>query len=301
MSSLNINDFLKDTDEIERSKIESPQQYLSLPDIINERYKIKKILGVGGMGIVYEVSDLLLSSLQISNNRLAIKVLNEEASQFNDAQYILVNEYLQTQKLCHPNIVPIQHMGLCNKSQKAYLLMPIVQGEQLSTLLDSPVATLSNKERVTFSIQLINAISHCHQRSVIHSDIKPSNIMISQEGELLLFDFGISRSLEEKENRYAIDFNKVHAWSGDYAAPEVIHGTIPKKKSDLFSLSVLIYKLLFNVHPYQQVEQVKKHPMAPLASIQSLLLQGMAPNEQNRALCLNQLSDELYQLKSNVE
>ncbi|MBL4829781.1 MAG: protein kinase [Aliivibrio sp.] len=300
MSSLNINDFLTDTDEVEKPIIETPQPSQSLPNIINGRYKIKRVVGVGGMGVVYEVSDLLLSSLQISNNTLAIKILNGEANQYNDAQYILVNEYLQAKKLHHPNIVPILQMDLCNKTNKAFLLMPMIHGELLSILLDSPVTDLSKLERITYATQLVNTISHCHDRSVIHGDIKPGNVLISKSGEFFLFDFSISRSLDDKDNQYAIDYNKVHAWSGHYVAPEVLHGQAPTIKSDLFSLSVLIYKLLFNVHPYQQEELVQKHSKKSLANIQSLLLQGMTPLEKHRKLNFHQLNAELNKLVNST-
>lgn len=299
MSHLNINDFLAGSAEIEAPKsiTKAPIAH-PLPEIINNRYKIRRIAGIGGMGIVYEVSDLLLTSLNISSDRLAIKVLNAEAHQYNDAQCILINEYTQTRKLHHPNILPIQKIELCNKTDNTFLLMPLIQGDLLSILLDSPMSHISNAERVNYAIQLINAVSHCHNSSVIHGDIKPGNILISKEGHLFLFDFGISRNLNEKENQFAIDFNKVHAWSGNFSAPEVINGQTSTIKSDLFSLSILIYKLLFNIHPYQQEHLINRSTNKTLANIQQILLQGMTPKEQDRTLGFQQLKKELYRLQS---
>lgn len=253
-----------------------------IPSIINNRYKIKRVLGIGGMGVVYQVDDLLLKSIGLKQSELAIKVLSSEASAFHDADLLLVNEYQQANELHHPNIVPIQHLALCEESQRGFLIMPMIKGELLSLLLDSPFENIPNNARLKYAFILINCIIHCHKRGVIHGDLKPSNILISDTNELYLFDFSISRNINPAKNKFAINFSQVHAWSSDYAAPEVQQGNEPTIKSDLYSLSILLYKLLLNTHPYQQSKETLRNKEQQ--KIHQLLTQAMSPIPAERQL-----------------
>ncbi|MGF1807245.1 protein kinase, partial [Aliivibrio sifiae] len=149
MTEMNINHFLSDESEFNNEDSSSKKAPLkSIPKIINGRYKIKRVLGVGGMGIVYQVDDLLLKSIGLEQYEFAIKVLNSESAEFNDADLLLVNEYLQANQLQHPNIVPIQHLALCEESQRGFLVMPMIKGELLSLLLDSPFEDIPDEARL---------------------------------------------------------------------------------------------------------------------------------------------------------
>ena len=299
MTDLNIDHFLI-RDPQAKPKQASPRkrEIKPIPKIVNSRYKIKRVLGVGGMGIVYQVDDLLLKSIGLDNYELAIKVLCSEAAEFHDSDLLLVNEYLQANQLQHPNIVPIPHLALCEESQRGFLVMPMIKGELLSLLLDSPFETIPDADRLKYAFVLINCVLHCHKRGVIHGDLKPSNILISDNNELHLFDFSISRNISPDKNDFAINFTQVHAWSSDYAAPEVLQGNAPTIKSDLYSLSILLYKLLLKTHPYQQKDKKVKTRTKEQQKIHQLLLQAMSPVSSERHLNFNAL---IELLKDNIK
>ncbi|MCE7534539.1 serine/threonine protein kinase [Aliivibrio fischeri] len=300
MTDINIDHFISDdSNELDTESTRKEANTLPVPKVINERYKIKRVLGVGGMGIVYQVDDLLLKSIGLNNYHMAIKVLNSEASHFSDADLLLVNEYIQSSHLHHPNIVSIQHLAVCNESQRGFLIMPVIKGELLSLLLDSPFENIPIDTRLKYAYSLINCIHHCHKRGVIHGDLKPGNILISDSNELFLFDFSISRNLDPEKNKFTINFNQVHAWSGDYAAPEVLQGNAPTIKSDLYSVAILLYKLLLRVHPYQQNEEGPKPRTKEEQKLHHILLQAMGPVPSERQLNFKALLAIFKEIKNN--
>lgn len=300
MSELNFDQFLATTQSPARNELAPQKNTLKpIPNIINNRYKIKRVLGVGGMGIVYQADDLLLKSIGLKQSEFAIKVLSSEATAFDDADLLLVNEYQQANELHHPNIVPIHHLALCEESQRGFLVMPMIKGELLSLLLDSPFESIPDNARVKYAFILINCIIHCHKRGVIHGDLKPSNILISDSNDLYLFDFSISRNMNPTKNKFAINFNQVHAWSSDYAAPEIQQGNAPTIKSDLYSLSILLYKLLLNSHPNQQNKEVLKNRNTEQTKIHQLLMQAINPIPSERQLNFKALVALFKEIKQN--
>ena len=299
MNTMNIDQFIGENNSIDNA-IDStkPKKIKPIPKVINGRYKIKRVLGVGGMGMVYQVDDLLLHGLGIDACEFAIKVLNSEASAYHDAELILVNEYLQANQLHHPNIVPISHLALCNESQRGFLVMPMIKGDLLSLLLESPFESIPDNDRLKYAYVLINCLIHCHKRGVIHGDIKPSNVLISNNNEVHLFDFSISRNVNSEHNKFAIDFKNVHAWSGDYAAPEVLQGNAPTIKSDLYSLAILLYKLLLKTHPYQQKKDISTHRTKEEQQLHLLLLQAMRVVPSERQMNMKALLSIIKSIKT---
>lgn len=300
MTELNIDHFLATEPEIKTPEISLENNLKPLPKIVNNRYKILRVLGIGGMGVVYQVDDLLLKSIGVPQSEMALKILNSEVSVFNDSDLLLVNEYVQANQLHHPNIVPIQHLALCDESQRGFLVMPMIKGELLSLLLDSPFENIPDEHRLKYAVTLINCVNHCHKQKVIHGDLKPSNILIADSNELYLFDFSISRNINSDKNNFTVNFNQVHAWSSDYAAPEVLQGNAPTIKSDLYSLAILLYKLLLKTHPYQQNEKMLEVRNKEQQKLHQLLLQGMAPVPAERILNFKALILLFKEMKKNL-
>lgn len=268
--------------------------------VLNNRYRLDKILGVGGMGVVYQASDLLLLSLGVNQCHFAIKMLTGETQEYTDAGLLLVNEFTQAKKLQHENILPINQLDICQKTHQAFIVMPKMEGESLSMLLTSPFGITKEKERLVLASSLILAVIHCHEKGVIHGDIKPENIMIDKNGHLTLFDFSISRDVNEKNNGCAIDFSKVHAWSGDYAAPEVLAGSAPTLKSDQFSLCILLYKLIFNIHPNPRKNPETINKNLKHIDLQTSLISGMHPDPNQRQVHGSELLATLKVLKEEL-
>lgn len=229
--------------------------------LIDNRYRPARVLGVGGMSLVHEVEDMLATSLALPHRHWALKRLNADTCDYPDAQNLLLHEFILAQKLRHTHLLPINHFGIHDNT--AYLVMPILQGDSLSYLLDTQIP-LSWCERASLASQFIQALAHCHQQQVVHGDIKPGNIMVSPQGALTLFDYGISQSLVESENRFALNFEQVQAWSGRYAAPEVQEGQTPTLASDYYSAAKLLEHLLFHTQDEDELHQLQSTRLSKL-------------------------------------
>ena len=288
---------------------------LPLPDtILAGRYQLQRILGVGGMGIVYQARDLLFASLTMPCADVAIKVLNSEVSQYQDGQWLLFNEHLQGSRLAHPNIVASKHVAFCPQSQRCFLVMPLIKGELLALQLDHPTSPLTLHQRTQYALSLIAAVLHCHQHGVIHGDIKPANILLCDTGKLKLFDFSISRSLDPQQNQYALDVSKVQAWSGQYVAPEVADGSLPSLQSDTYSLALVLRRLIYLTPPQQpyhrpaitrrrhfnwskRTQSTSLNRQQILDKIAPLLQRGFTPQASQRQLDYSVLIGLLKQLR----
>jgi non-specific serine/threonine protein kinase/serine/threonine-protein kinase Stk1 len=133
--------------------------------IFNQRYQKIKILGAGGMGIVYQVKDLVLDGFYHDHVDYALKVLNTQMSHYQDSFYLLLHSFEINQQLEHPNLLKDTYFGICQTNHCAFILMPLIQGELLSLIID----ILPKKKRVELADSLSRAVIHCHQRGVIYA------------------------------------------------------------------------------------------------------------------------------------
>ena len=208
------------------------------------RYEIREIVGEGAMARVYKAYDPEI------DRTLAVKLLKSQLA--DDDQYRLrfLREARAAGVLSHPNIVTIFDVGVDGK--KPYIAMELIEGMTLSEILGSD-KVLSVKEIVEIGIQLSRALDYAHRKGVIHRDIKPGNIMLLNETTTVkVADFGICRidGAEGGEQNQQTQLGDVLG-TPNYMSPEQVMGQKVDSRSDLFSVGVVLYKLLTNALPFE--------------------------------------------------
>lgn len=190
------------------------------------RFEVIRVLGKGAQGTVYLARDSHLG------RQVAIKTLRAGA----DSMDQLLQEARIVSRLQHPNIVTLFDAG--EHRETPYLVYAFVEGETLAHQL-KPREPMQLARAVQIICGILDGISYAHQQGVIHLDLKPANVMISNTGQPLVMDFGIARTLAQKP----LDTGRING-TPHYLAPEIIEGRQPTPSSDLFSLGMMLYEMV---------------------------------------------------------
>lgn len=278
---------------------------------INDRYEVIRSIGEGGMANVYLGYDTIL------DRNVAIKVLRGDLS--NDEKFVrrFQREALSASSLAHPNIVEMYDVG--EDDGIYYIVMEYVEGKTLKQLLKKR-GTLTLSEAIDIMSQLTDGMAHAHDSYIIHRDLKPQNIMIKDDGQIKITDFGIAMALNSTQ---LTQTNSVMG-SVHYLPPEQASGKGSTIKSDIYSMGIIFYELLSGSLPFRgdnAVEIALKHMREPLPSlregnpaipqsIENIIRKATAKNPKNRydnarsmhedlltALDDERMDEEVYQYK----
>jgi serine/threonine protein kinase len=202
------------------------------------RYQIVKELGRGSMGVVYLARDPNIDRL------VAVKVLRQDRS----ADDMFVKRFLKEAKvigrLSHPHTVMVHDIG--EEQGDIYIAMEYIDGRPLSDIIKEK--HLDAKEVVEFGVQIAETLEYAHQRGVIHRDIKPSNIIVQPDGQIKITDFGIAR-IEDSSTTLQTQAGETMG-TPSYMSPEQVLGQTVDRRSDLFSLGVVLYELSTGKRPF---------------------------------------------------
>lgn len=267
--------------------------------ILNERYKLIRPIGDGGMAKVYLARDIIL------HRDVAIKILRMEYS--NDQEFIerFRREAESTISLSHDNIVNIYDVG--QEDDIYYIVMEYVEGMTLKQYIHQ-YGPASVEDAVNIMSQLTSALTHAHDNGIIHRDIKPQNILINHHGHVKVTDFGIAMALSStsltKTNNV---LGSVH-----YLSPEQARGGTATKKSDIYSLGIVLYELLTGQLPFSGESAVSialKHmqtntpfvrtfnPTIP-QSLENVVLKATAKNPFHRYQSVEEMYEDLQTVLS---
>ncbi|RBW67510.1 Stk1 family PASTA domain-containing Ser/Thr kinase [Bacillus taeanensis] len=204
---------------------------------INDRYKLLKRIGDGGMAIVYQAHDLILDRI------VAVKILRSEFS--NDEQFIkrFHREAESATSLDHSNIVSIYDVG--EEEDTYFIVMEYVEGKTLKDLIKEQ-GRIPVEESLAIMKQITSAIAHAHEHHIIHRDIKPHNILLNTEGEAKVTDFGIAMAMTSA----TITHTNSVLGSVHYFSPEQARGGITNEKSDIYSLGIVLYEMVTGELPF---------------------------------------------------
>ncbi|MBX0313719.1 Stk1 family PASTA domain-containing Ser/Thr kinase [Planococcus glaciei] len=261
---------------------------------INGRYKILELIGGGGMSNVYLAHDMIL------DRDIAIKILRYDFSNEEELQRRFQREALSTTSLAHPNIVNIFDVG--EEESIHYLVMEYVPGKTLKEYIidHSPV---SPEEAVKIMTQLTSALAHAHQNQIVHRDIKPQNILMDKEGNVKISDFGIAMALS------ATSYTQTNSVLGTvhYLSPEQARGGTANKKSDIYSLGIVMYELLTGQLPFSgesavsialkhlqtETPSLKKLVPSMPQSLENIVLKATAKNPQHRYQSADEMQEDI--------
>lgn len=209
---------------------------------LSGRYRLDELLGQGGMGVVFRAADLQMPGVHV-----AIKLLKPEFRQMPELLNVLRESVRKVRSLPHPNIASVY--SLDSDGQSDFVIMELLQGQTLQALLDGEFARgLPIGMARSLIGDLCSALAYAHDHSVIHSDIKPSNIFVTPSGRAKLFDFDIARVLRGPVGYF--DARQVDAMTCAYSSIEMAQGEKPDPRDDVYALACVIYEMLSGRHPF---------------------------------------------------
>lgn len=274
----------------------------TVPDTIAGRYKIERILGVGGMAIVYRAYDKLAAHFKHPFPYVALKMFKEEFAGYADASYLLYSEYALLQALNHTHIIKTYQFDIDMESERAFMTLQFLKGLTLDQwLMENPLGGDFKKIKPML-LEVIDTLCYSHQHHIIHGDLKPSNIMLTQDG-CVLFDYGLGQALAgELISLPKISRKRFNAWTPKYAAPELLEDVDLTVKTDIFALCCILYELLTGKNPYY-IDKKTKYSIKPAKpnslpkKVWRALACGLAVNPEQRTITTEELK-ELFQAKS---
>ena len=226
--------------------------------MLDNRYEILEKIGNGGMATVYK------AKCHVLNRYVAIKILRDEFT--TDSEFIkrFNTEAQSAASLTHPNIVSIYDVG--NEDNLYYIVMELIQGKTLKEIINED-GMLSWKWSVNIAIQIASALETAHKHNIIHRDIKPHNIIITEDGMAKVTDFGIAKAVSNSTiTAFGTTIGSVH-----YFSPEHARGGYTDAKSDLYSLGIVMYEMLTGKVPFDAdtpvsvaLKQVQEEPVEPI-------------------------------------
>ena len=214
-------------------------------------YRVESLIGTGGMANVYKAVVVGQNGPVPAGTEVAVKVLRQELMHDPDLVRRFKNESKAISLLNHPNIVKVYDVSVSDSLQ--YIVMEYVDGMTLREYLNERGGKLTSRETVHFISQILKALDHAHRNGVVHRDIKPQNIMLLDNGQLRMMDFGIARvSRAENQLTGGKAMGSVH-----YISPEQAKGEETDRKSDIYSVGVMMYEMLSGKLPFDADDVVE--------------------------------------------
>ncbi len=204
--------------------------------LLDNRYEILEVIGVGGMAVVYKAMCHRLNRL------VAIKILKDDLGQDVEFRRRFHAESQAVAMLSHPNIMSVYDTSATDEAD--YIVMELIDGITLKQYMEKK-GVLNWKETLHFSMQIAKALEHAHGRGIVHRDIKPHNVMVLKNGSVKVTDFGIARIMSKSNTLTKESLGSVH-----YISPEQAKGGRVDIRSDIYSLGVVMYEMMTGRPPY---------------------------------------------------
>jgi len=270
--------------------LETPTEELTTGSTFAGRYQIIEELGKGGMGKVYKVHDTEI------NEKVALKLLKPDIAADKKTIERFRNELKFARKIRHKNVC--QMYDLNKEEGTHYITMEYIRGEDLKRLIRK-MGSLSPGQTISIAKQVCEGLAEAHKLGVVHRDLKPQNVMVDEEGNARIMDFGIARSIKEK----GITGAGVMIGTPEYMSPEQVEGKEVDQRSDFYSLGTILYEMVTGRVPFEGdtpftigIKHKSEEPKDPRE------LNAQIPEELSRVIlrCMEKDKEKRYQSAGEV-
>ena len=267
--------------------------------LLDNRYEILEVIGTGGMAVVYKARCHRLNRL------VAIKILKDEFSGDEEFRRRFRAEGEAVAMLSHPNIVQVYDVSSSDNAN--FIVMELIDGISLKQYMEKK-GVLNWKETLHFAMQIAKGLEHAHGRGIVHRDIKPHNVMVLKNGSVKVMDFGIARVMNKSNTLTKEALGSVH-----YISPEQAKGGHTDNRSDLYSLSVVMYEMMAGRPPYDGESAVAVaiqhiNGGAPLptswnpnipAGLEQIIMKGMSLEIKDRYVSATEMLHDMEEFRKN--
>lgn len=285
---------------MERDKNEKYKLYEK--KVLDERYIIEQLIGVGGMAVVYRARDTFYGNMLV-----AIKMLKEEAAGDDVVVKRFKNEGKAQSNIVHPNVVRVFDVSV--KGEVKYMVMEYVYGITLKNYLVGKKGPLSFEEIMSYGIQVLSALSNAHEGNIIHRDIKPQNVMVQKNGQVKVMDFGIAKL----PNTETVTVTDKAIGTVYYMSPEQARGKKVDARADIYSFGAMLYELSTGKTPFNGespcdilVKHITEKPVPPRQinpnvphGLEQIIMCAMNKKPEDRFDSSKQLLGYMKQLEKN--
>ena len=269
--------------------------------LLDNRYEILELIGIGGMARVYKARCHRLNRL------VAIKILREDLAQDAEFRRRFHDESQAVAMLSHPNIVAVYDVS--RASNLEYIVMELIDGITLKQYMQKKGNQLNWREALHFITQIIKALGHAHSRGIIHRDIKPHNVMVLRDGSVKVADFGIARVASGRHSTLTQEaLGSVH-----YISPEQAKGSYIDARSDLYSAGVVLYEMITGRLPFEgdtpvsvAIQHINSIPLSPREldpsipeALEAITMKAMAPTREKRYANADEMLADLEEFRKN--
>jgi len=281
--------------------IEAPKKELTRGTILANRYEIIEELGKGGMGRVYRVEDTKLKQ------EVALKLIKPEIAKDKKTIERFRNELKLAREIAHRNVCRMYDLN--EEKGTHYITMEYVRGEDLRSLIRR-IGQLPLGKSISIAKQICEGLAEAHSSGVVHRDLKSSNIMIDNNGNVRIMDFGIARSLESK----GITGAGVMIGTPEFMSPEQVEGKETDQRSDIYSLGVILYEMVTGRVPFEgdtpftigvkHKSEIPKNPKELNTQISDdfsyVILRCMEKGKENRYESAGKLRSDLINIEKGL-
>ena len=229
--------------------------------ILRDRFRITGVLGSGGMGTVYRATDLLKEEACDEHTDVALKVLTSDLGDAELSFMALQREARRAQQLAHPNIVTVYDFDRAD--DVIFMTMEMMEGLSLEDLIDEHPGGIDPKLARRVTRHVTEGLAYAHKRGFVHSDLKPENVFVLNEGRAKILDFGIARAYGSDHRDFVEEI--IRGCTPAYATPELLARKKSTPSDDVYALGCVIYETFTGQHPYNRASgaDARKAGMKP--------------------------------------